>query len=192
MDQKDWKSILRQKKAKDTKTVKTVTWKREDLFKAPSVPTLRWLWDRILEEESRPKRSPSAEEEISLGRDEGAQEENISEKETTRTDSAQEGSRAGEDPRRDSPSNRRKERALRKLKRTNALDLRLLLPPLELVTHQLPLAEYKISCERGSNEGVHGIDCEVRIRSADLPPRPSRSSSTSREVDEVMRRKDER
>ncbi len=43
----------------------------------------------------------------------------------------------------------RKERMLRKLKRTNALDLRLLLPPLELAIPQLPSTEYKASCESG-------------------------------------------
>ena len=43
-----------------------------------------------LEEKSGPKRSPSTKEETSLGRDEDAQEEKVSEKETTGTDSAQE------------------------------------------------------------------------------------------------------
>ena len=64
-----------------------------------------------LEEKSGPKRSPSTKEEIGLGRDEGAQEEKVSEKETTRTDSAQEGSREGEDPRRDSRATKEGENA---------------------------------------------------------------------------------
>ena len=124
-----------------------------------------------LEEKSGPKRSPSTKEETSLGRDEGAQEEKVSEKETTGTDSAQEGSGEGEDPRRDSRATKEGADAEeakadeRPGPTTPAATLGVSYPP-------APISGIQDLLRKWVEDGVQGIDCEVRVRSAEPPPHP--------------------
>ncbi len=124
-----------------------------------------------LEEKSGPKRSPSTKEETGLGRDEGAQEEKVSEKETTGTDSAQEGSGEGEDPRRDSRATEEGADAEeakadeRPRPTTPAATLGVSYPP-------APISGIRDLLRKWVEDGVQGIDCEVRVRSAEPPPHP--------------------
>ena len=124
-----------------------------------------------LEEESGSKRSPSTKKETGLGRDEGAQEEKVSEKETTGTDSAQEGSGEGEDPRRDSRATKEGADAEeaqadeRPGPATLAATLRVSNPP-------APVSGIQGLLRKWVEDGVQSLDCEVRVRSAEPPPHP--------------------
>ena len=124
-----------------------------------------------LEEESGSKRSPSPKKETGLGRDEGAQEEKVSEKETTGTDSAQEGSGEGEDPRRDSRATKEGADAeeaqadKRPGPATLAATLRVSNPP-------APVNGIQGLLRKWVEDGVQSLDCEVRVRSAEPPPHP--------------------
>ena len=124
-----------------------------------------------LEEKSGPKRSPSTKEEIGLGRDEGAQEEKVSEKETTGTDSAQEGSGEGEDPRRDSRATEEGEIA----EEAEADERPRPTTPVAafgVSNSSAPISGVQDLLRKWVEEGVHGLACEVRVRSAEPPPRP--------------------
>ena len=124
-----------------------------------------------LEEESGSKRSPSPKKETGLGRDEGAQEEKVSEKETAGTDSAQEGSGEGEDPRRDSRATKKGADAEeaqadeRPGPATLAATLRVSNPP-------APVNGIQGLLRKWVEDGVQSLDCEVRVRSAEPPPHP--------------------
>ena len=138
-----------------------------------------------LEEELGPKRSPSTKEGTSLGRDEDAQEEKVSEKETTRTDSAQEGSGGGEDPRRDS----RATEAGEDVEEAEADERPRSTPPAASIGvsySPAPIHGVRNLLQKWVEEGVHGIDCEVRVRSAEPPSSPPRSRNESRKVDKMI------
>ena len=98
-----------------------------------------------LEEESGSKRSPSPKKETGLGRDEGAQKKK-SQKRKQQEQTQLKRDQEKEKIQGEIVEQQRKERMLRKLKRTNALDPTL---GLELAIPQLPSTEYKASCESG-------------------------------------------
>ena len=122
------------------------------------------------EEKSRSKRSPSTQKEIGLGGDEGAEEEDVPEKETTRADSAQEGSRAGEDPRRDNRATTEGADA-EKVEANKCPGSTTSVTTIRVSNSSAPISGVQDLLRSWVEEGVHGIDCEVRIKSAELPPR---------------------
>ncbi len=122
------------------------------------------------EEKSSSKQSPSTGEEIGSREDEGAEKEDAPEKETTTADSAQKRPRAGEDPRGD-------DRATTEGENVEKTE-----------TNQCPGSPTAVTTIRVSNsatsisgvqellrtwveDGVQEIECDVRIKSVELPPR---------------------
>ena len=124
-----------------------------------------------LEEKSGPKRSPSTKKETGLGRDEGAQEEKISEKETTGTDSAQEGSGEGEDPRRESRATKEGADA-EEAKTDERPGPATPAPTLGVSLTPAPISGIQDLLWKWVQDGVQGLECEVRVRSAEPPPHP--------------------
>ncbi len=121
------------------------------------------------EEKSRSKRSPSPEKEIGLGGDEGAKED-VPEKETTTADSDQKGSRAEEDPRRDNRATTEGEDA-EKVKANQCPGSTTSTTTIRVSNSAAPISGVQDLLRTWVEAGVHGIDCEVRIKSAELPPR---------------------
>ncbi len=122
------------------------------------------------EEKSRSQQSPSTEEEIGSREDEGVEKEDAPEKETTTTNSAQKRPRAGEDPR----GNDRATTEGENVEKTE--------------TNQCPGSQTDVATIRVRNsatsisgvqellrtwveDGVQEIECDVRIKSVELPPR---------------------
>ena len=164
--EKDWKSILRQPK---TKSKKSVTWKEEDLIKTPSVSTLRWLWDRILKRSQERSKVRVLRKRLAL-EERKVLKKKMSQKEKRQEQTQCEGDQEKENIQGEMAEQQKKERLLRKLKRTNSIDLRLLLPPLELATPRLPSAVYKTSCESGSRTECTVSPAKFRSGPGQLKP----------------------
>ncbi len=119
------------------------------------------------EEKSRSKRSPSPEKEIGL--DEGAKE-NVPEQETTTADSDQKGSRAEEDPRRDNRATTEGKDA-EKTKANQCPGSTTSTTTIRVSNTTAPIGGVQDLLRTWVAAGVQGIDCEVRIKSVELPPR---------------------
>ena len=124
-----------------------------------------------LEEKSGTKQSPSTKEEISPRGEEGAQEEDVSEGETAGADSARGGSGEGEYPRRDGRAAEEGEI----VEEAEADEFNR--PSTAITTSQAsnptaPIIGVQDLLRKWVEDGVHGLACEVRVRSAEAPPRP--------------------
>ena len=124
-----------------------------------------------LEEKSGTKQSPSTKEDISPGGEEGAQEEDVSEGETAGADSARGGSGEGEYPRRDGRAAEEGEI----VEEAEADEFNR--PSTAITTSQAsnptaPIIGVQDLLRKWVEDGVHGLACEVRVRSAEAPPRP--------------------
>ena len=120
-----------------------------------------------LEEKSGTKRSPSTKEEISPRGDEGAQEEDVSEGEAAGAGSGRSGE--GECPKRESRAAEEGEI----VEEAEADDANR--PSTALTTSQAsnptaPIIGVQDLLRKWVEDGVHGIACEVRVRSAEAPP----------------------
>ena len=123
------------------------------------------------EEKSGTKQSPSTKKEISSRGEKGAQEEDVSEGETAGADSARGCSGEGEYPRRGGRTAEEgeivEETKADEFNRPSAA-----VTPSGASTPTAPIIGVQDLLRKWAEGGVHGLACEVRVRSAEEPPRP--------------------
>ena len=127
--------------------------------------------EQDLEEKSGTKRIPSTKEEIGPRKDEGAQEEDVSEGGYPKRESraAEEGEGEGECPKRESRAAEEGE-IVEEAETDDATRPSTAPNTAQVNNPSAPIIGVQDLLRKWAEDGVHGIACEVRVRSAETPP----------------------
>ena len=129
--------------------------------------------EQDLEEKSGTKRIPSTKEETGPRKDEGAQEEDVSEGGYPKRESraAEEGEGEGECSKRENRAAEEGE-IVEEAEMDDATRPSTAPNTAQVNNPSAPIIGVQDLLRKWAEDGVHGIACEVRVRSAETPPRP--------------------
>ena len=124
-----------------------------------------------LEEKSGTKQSPSTKEGIDRRREEGAQEEEVPEREAAEADSVREGSGEGESSRRDGRATEEGE-VVEEAEANERPRPEIAIATVGAGNATAPVVGIHDLLRKWIEDGTPGLACEDRVRSAEPPPRP--------------------
>ncbi len=124
----------------------------------------------VVGKDTEEKSGPQQEEDVDSREDEGAEKEDVPEKETTTTNSAQKRTRAGEDPRGNAGATTEGEN-VEKTEENQCPGSQTDVATIRVRNSATSISGVQSLLRTWVEEGVQEVECDVRIKSVELPPR---------------------